>query len=425
MNDKPAKLDVILIALAAAAVLLMDAHVNELHGTAVFYASLIREMVTNGWMSIFEGERAYFLKPPLVLCLSAASAELFGLNNFSVSLFPRLAGVLCAALTYLIAKNLSNHRTAALATIVLITNSTFIQFSATLRMDSMLLFGGLLSVYGWLRRDCTWSSPVIFLGITIGVLSKGPLGFAPVLLIGLHALIFGIAVTREIRWRWAVLLIPIVAWYGLLFMLHGLSPFSQLGADLTKPAADLATSPWDGTLSEYVVKPARRYLPFLPFMIVGAVMAVLTAMRGKYPHKQYALWLLLWFTIVFIAAAAKPDKDIRYLYMGLPVLALFAANALAYIQERFRLVWLPSSLAVLILVLVGIYNYGPGAKPDTRPIIETLNKELSKRTRPVDRHRRLSRAARSSKETEYSSRLDILLFGERTTSTALVATISR
>ena len=376
-------LEIMLITLAALAVLLMDASVNELHGTAVFYASLIREMVTSGWLSIFEGERAYFLKPPLVLWLSSASAEIFGLTNFGVSLPSRVAGILSVALTYLVARKLYDHRVAALTCIVLITNSTFIQFSATLRMDSMLLFGGLLSIYAWLERDRHWSSAALFLGTTIGVLSKGPLGLAPILLIAIHAFLLRISLWEYVRWRWAWLLAPIFLWYGYLYALHGDAPFSQLGADLAKPAADAATSGWRDTVSEYVIKPARRYLPFLPFMLAGAWLSLVSAVRGFNGERQQSRWLILWFAIVFIAAAAKPDKDIRYLYMGLPVLSMFAAISLAAVQHRFRLQWLSAALATLTIVLALFYNFGPQAKPDTRPVIAAMIEEIGIHDAPL------------------------------------------
>ena len=382
-NKRRNILELTLLAIACFAVLLLDASVNELHGTSVFYASLVREMYADGWLSIFEGPRAYFLKPPLVLWLSAAGAEVFGLNNLGVSLASRLAGVLSIALTYLLAKKLFNHQIAVLTAIVLLTNSTFIQFSATLRMDSMLLFGGLLSLYAWLARERPWASPALFLGITIGVLSKGPLGFAPLLLICLHAVIYNVSMKDQIRWRWALLLSPIVAWYAYLLTLHGMAPLNQLGADLAKPAADLAKSGWSETLREYVVKPMRRYLPFLPFMLCGALLSIWAVCRRHHPAKRISLWLLLWFALVFVAAAAKPDKDIRYLFMGLPVLAIFGAIALAKIQEKFNANWLPSALAIITIALAIGYNFGPNSKPDTRGTIALINAAVNKQTSPL------------------------------------------
>ncbi|MGR8948348.1 MAG: ArnT family glycosyltransferase [Gammaproteobacteria bacterium] len=383
VNHPRNKLELALIAAATACVLLLDAPTNELHGTAVFYASLIREMVTNGWLSIFEGDRAYFLKPPLVLWLSAGSAEVLGLTNLGVSLVSRLAAVACVLLTYLISKRLFDHRVAALATLVLITNSTFIQFSATLRMDSMLMFGGLLAVYAWLCRERAWASPAIFIGIAIGVLSKGPLGFAPVVLIALHCWWFEIAITEAIRWRWSILLAPIAMWYGYLFHLHGSAPFVQLGADLAKPAAAGPNQAIVDTFNEYVLKPARRYLPWLPFMVVGAYMAARDSITGDVHKRALMRWLIAWFIIVFVAAAAKPDKDIRYLYMGLPVLAIFAGLSLAHLATRFRSSRLTSFIAGLIIFVALLFNYGPFSKPDTRGLINAIRAEVDTANAPL------------------------------------------
>lgn len=376
------RVELSLLALAACAVLLMDAAVNELHGTAVFYASLIREMVEHGWLTVFQGERAYFLKPPLVLWMSAASAEVFGLTNFAVSLFPRLAGIGCVWLTYLLTKRLFNHRVAALAAIVLLTNSTFIQFSATLRMDSMLLLGGLLSVYAWIQPNRLRFSWLFFLGLSIGVLSKGPLGLAPIILIVAHALCFSISLRHSFDWKWSVLLLPILLWYGFLYTEHGSAPFSQLSADLAKPAAEGGTSIIEGAVDEYILKPLRRYFPWLPFMLVGMGIAVWSALRSGHPNSGVMRWLLIWFIIVFVSAVAKPDKDIRYLYMALPTLAIFAGYTLDLAAQKLRWHWLITSLSSLVLALAFFFNFGPPAKPDTRATITQLKTKLAENTLP-------------------------------------------
>lgn len=87
-------------------------------------------------------------------------------------------------------------------------------------------------------------------------------------------------------------------------------------------------------------------------------------------------WLLIWFAIVFGAAVAKPDKDIRYLYMALPVLAIFAAYTLDMLARRFRWHRMVVALSGFILLLSFFFNYGPPAKPDTRPQIEILRAKL-------------------------------------------------
>lgn len=376
-----------LLSCAVCGVLLLDAAVNELHGTAVFYASLIRELNDFGWLSIFEGPRAYFLKPPLVLWMSTASSQAFGLTNLGVTITPRLASVGCVLLTYLIGKTLFNHRVAALAIIMLVTNSTFIQFSATLRMDSTLMLGGLISIFAWLRRDLKYSSALFFGGLTVGVLSKGPLGFAPILIVGLHWLCTADRTLPRLNWHWSWLLMPIFLWYGYLYHLHGASPFQELSADLSKPASAVNNIHDGQTVSaiveEYLIKPARRFWPWLPFMLMGLVMACFQAKIGRDGGEKATMrWLLIWFAVVFIAAAAKPDKDIRYLYMGLPVLALFGGYALSRVASAVPTRWLSGGLSSLAIALVLIFNFGDKAEVDTRPDISLMKQIVEKTNTP-------------------------------------------
>lgn len=153
--------------LASVAVLFAGATVDELHGTPTFYASLAREIVEAGDpLAIFRGDAAYLLKPPLVIWLAAASSALLGLSEFAVTLPSRLAAVLAIAFAYLLCRRLLGSTAAWIAALILLTNSTFIQFSTTLRMDSMLLAGSCarspvpcISIGAGARPSCSAGSP--------------------------------------------------------------------------------------------------------------------------------------------------------------------------------------------------------------------------------------------------------------------------
>jgi len=365
----------LLLAVASVAVLFADAAGKELHGTAVFYASLVREIVDSGdWMGIYTDARAYLLKPPLVVWLSAASCEVFGLTNFGVTFVSRLAGVGCVVLTYLVMRRWWSHGVAWLAGFVLLTNSTFVQFTATLRMDSLLMLGFLVSIAGWAYRDNRWGAPALFGGVTIAVLSKGPLGFAAIPLILLHAVLLKRSPVAAARWRWAALLLPIVIWYGALASLHGAEPFNQLGADTLRATATPDLHRWESATMEYVVKPLRRYWPWLPFIVFGFVISVWRIVDSgrPVPERLTALWTVTWAVAVIAGAVAKPDHDIRYFYPALPVFGLFAGLAMMSLcRERFA-GWVPPGLlGILIVAIIGRALTGSGTH-DTRAQIAAI-----------------------------------------------------
>ena len=368
-----------LLALSAA-VLLAGAAARELHGTPTFYASLIREMVdARDPLVIFRGPEAYLLKPPLLLWLGALASEVLGLSTLAVTLFPRLAAIACVVLTALLVRQLAGPRAGLVAGFILLTNSTFIQFSTTLRMDSTLLCGVLLVMTGWFALPAARGSAAIFAGISLGLLAKGPLVFMALPLCAAWALVapagsmFG-RCTR-LRWRWAGLLIPALAWYAYVFLAHGMQQFTDLGQDLYRPDTNPSSSAWATFVYEYLQRPALRYWPWLPFMLAGAMLAVTGGSLA--PARRAALrWFGVWVLVVLAMCALKPDRDIRYLYVALPALAGLAAVPIdAWLGAR-RTAWLAPFAAVLAVAvaLAGVFGLGI---LDARPVVQAMRDGLA------------------------------------------------
>ncbi len=375
----PRRLHFAILAVLSVAILYTDAATKELHGTAVFYASLVRELIEAGDpMAIYADDRAYLLKPPLLVWLSALSCKLFGLTNFGVTFISRLAGVGAVLLTYTLCRRWWSHPIAWLSAFAMLTNSTFIQFTATMRMDSLLLFGILLSLTGWAYRRAAWGAAAIFGGITIAVLSKGPLGFAPIPLILGHALLLGRRPIAGNGWWWALLLLPIAVWYGTLVGLHGARPFAELGADVLRATVAPQLGAWESIYQEYVLKPVRRYWPWLPFMFIGGIMSMRRVFDRRVPRemRMHYLWVLLWFTVVIVSAAWKPDRDIRYFYPALPVFGLFTGLALAALsRDRFP-TWVPVGSLIIIAAAMMLRGYGFWEKLDTRDTVTKIRAEM-------------------------------------------------
>lgn len=340
----------------AASLLFAGTAGRELHGTPTFYASLIREMVDTGDpLAVFRGADAYLLKPPLVLWLGMLAATLVGLGNATVTFFPRLAAVLCVALTAALIARLAGRRAGILAGFALLTNSTFIQFSSTLRMDSTLLCGFLLVLWGCFALSSARGSAAVFAGLTIGLLSKGPLVFVALPLAALGSLLLRrhVPAARIVApdWRWAVLLAPAFAWYAWIFATHGTQQLSDLGADLYRPDTNAVATAWQTYAHEYLLRPFQRYWPWLPFMLAGAVLAWVPGGRIAPAQRAVLRWCALWTLLVLGLCALKPDRDIRYLYVALPALAALAAIPLAAWLGDVGTRWALRGLVVLAVAL--------------------------------------------------------------------------
>jgi len=383
---KAQRLQLAILALLGVVVLFADATTKELHGTAVFYASLVRELIDAGDpMLIYADDRAYLLKPPLLVWLSALSCKVFGLTNFGVTFVSRLAGVVAVLLTYALVRRWWSHPIAWVSAFAMLTNSTFVQFAATMRMDSLLLLGMLLSLVGWAYRHSSWGAAAMFGGITIAVLSKGPLGFAPVPLIACHALLLRTYPVTGKQWWWALLLLPVALWYATLVGLHGGRPFAELGADTLRATATPQLDVWQSVYQEYVVKPARRYWPWLPFMLMGSIIAVRRAFDPQVARAMQMnyVWMLLWLIVVIAMAVVKPDRDIRYFYPALPVLGLFTGIALATLTRDRLPTWAPAGL-LGVIVAVALFPGQQSWRPlDTRETVRAIRASMPAGQQPL------------------------------------------
>ncbi len=370
----------------AVAILFWRAGSDELHGTPTFYASLIRELVDSGdLLAIFHDERAYFLKPPLVLWAGALAAKLFGLNSFTVTLFPRAMAIACVALTYAIGRRLFTHHVGWWAAVICLTNSTFVQFSNTLRMDSTLLAGLLLAVLGGLHLPHTYASAAFFGGIALAAFAKGPLGLIPLVLVPLYCFLQKTS-NCSLHWRWSILLLPLLAWWLYLGAEYGTQPLLDFARDAAR--VDFGESSLLASyLEEYVAKPARRFWPWLPFMLFGFLYAVKRSFNEASPSPDRAAyrWLIVWAVMFPTLAAFKPDHDIRYLYPSLPAWALLAAAPWgAWCTEKRQVVFttIVGALALTVM-LQGLLQPRPR---DTRTAIAAMRAnafEMSRRNQAV------------------------------------------
>ncbi len=345
------------LALFAAGVLYADAAVKEIHGTAGLYAALAREIADTGdWFGIFRGPDAYLLKPPLMIWLTAGVVELLGPGSFSGTFAVRACGLAVVALTCYIGRRMYGHAAGWFAALVLVTNSTFHQFSTALRMDPLLTAGSLLAIAGYLRggRAGAWA---FHAGIVVGILAKGPQAAALLLLLPVHAGIAGRLPAGGRHWGLAAsLLLAPLAWYGWLTYEHGTRWVSELAADTVRDAPGSLAVQLASAWHEYAVRPFHRYWPWLPFMLAGLAAAV---WRGAHPAtapgtRADSVLLVLWVVLVVAGSSLKPEHDIRYLYPALPAAAILAGWMLARLAHETVPRWVSvpfGALGIALLVL--------------------------------------------------------------------------
>jgi len=145
-----------------------------------YYAECAREMIVRGdpFIPHFSGQ-PWLEKPPLTYWLMALSMRVLGETEFAARLPSALAGLLAMWLTFLLARRMFFPLAGVIAAAVLGTSGFF---SATMRLallDNVLVCCTLLSMIGlWKLLKDQGGAYMFWAGCGLGVLAKGPLGFA-------------------------------------------------------------------------------------------------------------------------------------------------------------------------------------------------------------------------------------------------------
>ncbi len=187
------------------------------------YAQIAIEMNTSrDWVTPTLDGLPYLDKPPLLYWLTAASFQIWGVNETAARLPSMLAALATILLTFGWGARIVGHRPAWLAAITLTLSGGFILAGRFLILDSLLtlfttasLLSGYIAVRGQRHRPVWWI--VAGIACALGVLTKGPVALvlcAPPLVVSgwLRA-----DESRTRVWHWIAFVLPMVAvcvpWY--------------------------------------------------------------------------------------------------------------------------------------------------------------------------------------------------------------------
>ena len=173
------------------------------------YGSIAREMAEDGdWITPhFNGVR-YLAKPPLQFWLSAATMAVFGPSEWSVRLWSALPAFGVVLLIWRIGANLYGQSAGLIAGIVFATSVGAFAYTRVSMPDFLLIFALTLTMYGFIRyqglavesqslgdevnhhSSMSFHSLIFWLGMALGVLSKGLIGvILPIIILGFYLLL--------------------------------------------------------------------------------------------------------------------------------------------------------------------------------------------------------------------------------------------
>jgi 4-amino-4-deoxy-L-arabinose transferase-like glycosyltransferase len=302
-----------------------------------------REMLETGdWISPTFNYEPRFAKPVLVYWLMSLSYRWFGVDEFSARLPSAVSGFGLILLQYAFASRFCGPAVGLLAALMLLLNIQIIGLSRMVLTDSVLVFFATLSLYGfWLsfhgrsgERGWRW---MLYLGMGIATLAKGPVGFlVPMVAIALY-------LTAAGQWRrfWqqgaplagsVLFALVAVPWYAVMWSIHG----SQYTASAQANTVGRFLNPMEGhnfTILFYVPVLLLGFFPWsgwLPFAWHQAFRSWRESRRGRAPvlpneSKELEWFCGAWVLAVFVFFTLSSTRLAHYIGPLYPAAALLTA----------------------------------------------------------------------------------------------------
>jgi 4-amino-4-deoxy-L-arabinose transferase-like glycosyltransferase len=326
------------------------------------YVEISREMaVTGNFLTPRLNGVKYFEKPALFYWIEAFSIKLFGLNEFTLRLWPALFALFgCLALAVAGAR-LFGRLTGLLGAVVLATSLLYYGLSRAIILDmpvSILLTLALLSFLvgtheapGLKRRLYMWG---LYAFAALAVLTKGLIGiFIPGIVIGSWILLLG-------DWRMLkTLYIP----SGLALFLLIAAPWHIMVGRANPEFYQFYFI--HEHFQRFLTKVHGRYKPFWyfvpillfglfpwsPFLVQAIKHSLPSSWRERHEHRD-ALFLLLWAGIVFLFFSSSSSKLAPYILPVFPPLALLIGRYLAAAWNSKDFPGIRSGYAILLATSV-------------------------------------------------------------------------
>jgi 4-amino-4-deoxy-L-arabinose transferase-like glycosyltransferase len=329
------------------------------------YVEISREMAATGdYLTPRLNGVKYLEKPALFYWLESLSIRLFGLNEFTLRLWPALFALYGCLVVYSAGSRLFGRRTGQLAAVVLATSLLYYALSRVIILDmpvSVLLTAALLSFLvgthetpGLKRRLFMWG---LYAFAALAVLTKGLIGIVvPVMVIGAWIVMLG---------EWRVLRTMYLP-SGLVLFLLITAPWHLLAGRANPEFFNFYFI--HEHVQRYLTKIHHHYKPawfYIPLVIFGVfpwtaflVQSVKYSLPGswreRHEHRD-ALFLLLWAVMVFLFFSASSSKLIPYILPVVPPLAILLGRYLAASWDRhdFPGIGIGYDIALAISLVLG------------------------------------------------------------------------
>jgi hypothetical protein len=254
-----------------------------------------------------------------------------GLNSIIVGkILDLIFSLLCVYLIYKISENLFSKNTTIITTILFAFTPVFIMFTGLILTEPLALLFGLLGVYFFLDKQSNLKNYLTGFFLGLSFLTKFPQG------IWLAGVIIAVLLNKE-RMKEKIKRISLVLggfltfaipylilnyyWYGSAFL-----PLIQ-GSEIMNTALWQYASGWSYYLVSFFLK-NPLYLLFFP--------ALYLFFRRKDWKEENTSFLFLTSCLVIAYFLYLPRKELRYIIMAVPLLALITGEMVYQIYLKVK-----------------------------------------------------------------------------------------
>lgn len=318
------------------------------------FSEATREMVASGnYLTTYLGGEPRFDKPILIYWLQAASAHLFGVNEFAFRLPSALMASLWALALFGFAQRFFDRKVALAAALFMIGSLQITIIAKAAIADALLncLIASSMFLVWWHLESK--SRKVLYLAyavIALGVLAKGPVA---ILVPGLSTLLY-FALNRSIMSWFRLVLNPVgiliflliaAPWYILEYMDQGDAFINGFLFKHNLSRFNTSFEGHSGSLFYYIPVLLLGTLPF------SGIMLLALGRIKEWFRNELTRFLVLWFLSVFLFFSFSGTKLPHYVIYGYTPLFILMGIAFARVKSRWVL-FLPAVLLLIALLAI-------------------------------------------------------------------------
>jgi 4-amino-4-deoxy-L-arabinose transferase-like glycosyltransferase len=282
-------------------------------------------------------------KPPLYTWVAAAVSLAFGkVTDFTIKLPAIFSGLGVVLITFLIAEMFFSGEVGLFAGLVLILNVHFAHLIGIARTDMMLCFFISFSLYSFLvayrqRNEKSIYNLLLFVGMGLGSITKGPVAFLLPLLVILIFLFF----MRDLKWLKSmrlgigatILLLIILGWFIPALVIGGRKFFDMIVLD--EMVNYFLGTGWAQTRQ---IKPyffiGHFFEKFLPWSLF-VPSAIARYWKFKNGTEKYGLlFSIVWFLTIMTFFSISKGRRSDYILPLYPAAALIVGQFWAALANR-------------------------------------------------------------------------------------------